>query len=179
MQPDQLASSVVLTMKQALAPRDARIVALESRLAVIESAGAEAGRDMARVDERVKLLADARAEPIAESSQLREIKAENVSLRAEMVAMRASFDAQLESLKALVVVPGPPGERGPQGQDGQLGRDGIAGRDGLPGVPGATGLPGEKGLDGVHGKDGLNGKDGADGLGLMTSRRRSRMVGAS
>lgn len=99
------------------------------------------------------------------------VKAAVEPLIAEIKALRA----EIETVKALPPVVGPPGPPGPQGERGERGEkgdpgdrgpQGDRGEKGVSGEPGAPGEAGAKGDRGDVGPQGDRGEKGADGLGM-------------
>lgn len=141
-----------------------------------------------RVFDAVKTFLSKKLEPLEARLSIVErdvgfLEGTSVSRLAHALDEVGKTDARVtelfETVKALPVSQGPPGERGEQGLPGEPGKDGEPGQQGekgdsgdrgeqgIQGVAGKDGAPGEvgqKGIDGVAGKDGEPGPQGIQGI---------------
>jgi integrin beta 3 len=148
---EAMAASVVLAIKTALVPVQAKVLALNDQVIGLEARLA----DLNLLRERMAVVETKSATVnLLEKGEKGDPGRDGVDGKDGMNGR----DVDMEHVKSLVL-----GELStwPRPKDGDPGRDGKDGKDGAPGVDGKDG---RDGLDGKDGAAGLNGKDGAAGL---------------
>lgn len=121
--------------------------------------------------EALKQIVSKQAETWARERALMEAQAQATiaGLRADLIELRATFQAEMQRMVAERLAtlrngePGPQGVQGERGERGEPGHDGAPGPIGERGEPGPQGPIGEPGLIGERGEKGEPGAPGNDG----------------
>src|SRR5215471_10284495 len=90
------------------------------------------------------------------------IPAPQYTLTQAIAVCLAMSERALTEVRALVRIPGPPGEIGPEGKVGAHGERGERGERGEKGLQGPAGAPGIDGKDGERGPKGEPGRNASD-----------------
>jgi integrin beta 3 len=138
---EAMAASVVLAIKTALVPVQAKLLAMHDQVIGLEARLA----DLNLLRERMAVV-------------------ETKSATVNLLEKGEKGDPGRDGVDGKDGAPGRDGLDGKDGVPGVDGKDGSNGLDGKDGAPGINGKDGRDGIDGKDGADGVNGKDGAAGL---------------